>query len=65
MKYLNCYLEKIADLAIGAVLVLIAILSFIFGFTVMVPVVGILMAVPIIAFSIRFFTASLSKACSI
>jgi hypothetical protein len=64
MKYLSCYFEKIAELAIGAVMLLIAILSFIFGFTAMVPVVGILVAVPIFALSIRFFGASLSKACS-
>ena len=65
MKNLYCYLEKIGELGIGAVLLLIAILFFIFGFTAMVPVVGILIAVPIIALSIRFFRAPLSKTCSL
>ena len=65
MKYVYCYLEKIGELGMGAVLLLIAILFFIFGFTAMVPVVGILIAVPIIALSIRFFRAPLSKTCSL
>ena len=65
MKYLYCYLEKIGELVIGAVMLLIAILFFIFGFTAMVPVVGIFIAVPIIALSIRFFRAPLSKTCSL
>jgi predicted PurR-regulated permease PerM len=38
---------------------------FIFGFTALVPVVGIFIAVPIIALSIRFFRAPLSKTCSL
>ena len=65
MKNLYCYLEKIGELGIGAVLLLIAILFFIFGFTAMVPVVGIFIAVPIIALSISFFRALLSKKCSL
>jgi len=65
MKYLYCYLEKIGELVIGAVMLLIAIVFFIFGFTAMIPVVGIFIAVPIIALSVRFFRAPLSKTCSL
>ena len=64
MKYLYCYLEKIGELVIGVLMLLIAIVIFIFGFTALVPVVGILIAVPIVALSIRFFEAPLSKTCS-
>ena len=64
MKYLFCYLEKIGELVIGAVMLFVAILFFIFGFTALVPVVGILLAVPIIALSMRFFETLLSKTCS-
>ena len=64
MKYLYCLLEKIGELAIGAVMLLVASVLFVSGFTALVPLVGILIAVPIVAFSIRFFSAPLSKTCS-
>ena len=64
MKYLYGYLEKTGKLVLGALMLLIAILFFIFGFTALVPVVGILIAIPIVALSIRFFETLLSKTCS-
>ena len=65
MKRLYCKFEKIGEVAAGAVLLLIAILFCIFGFVTLAPVVGLFLAVPVIAFSIYLFGTPKSKTCSL
>jgi Sec-independent protein secretion pathway component TatC len=65
MKRLYCKLEKVGEVAVGAVLLLIAILFCIFGFVTLAPVVGLFLAVPVIAFSVYLFGTPQSKTCSL
>ena len=65
MKRLYCKFEKVGELAVGAVLLLIAILFCISGFVILAPVVGFILAVPVIAVSIYLFGAPTSKACAL
>ena len=65
MKRLYCKFEKVGELAVGAVLLLIAILFCISGFVILAPVVGFILAVPVIAVSIYLFGTPTSKACAL
>ena len=65
MKRLYCKFEKIGEIAIGAVLLLMAILFCVAGFVILAPVFGLLLAVPVIAFSVYLFGTPASKTCSI
>jgi hypothetical protein len=65
MKRLYCKIEKVGEVAIGAVLLLIASLLCILGFVYLAPVVGLFLAVPVIAFSIYWFGTPPSKTCSL
>ena len=65
MKRLYCKFEKVGEVAIGAALLLIAILFCIFGFAILAPVVGLFLAVPVIAFSIYLFGIPPSKTCTL
>jgi hypothetical protein len=65
MKRLYCKIEKVGEVSIGAVLLLIASLLCILGFVYLAPVVGLFLAVPVIAFSIYLFGTPPSKTCSL
>jgi Sec-independent protein secretion pathway component TatC len=65
MKRLYCKFEKVGEIAIGAVLLLIASLLSILGFVYLAPVVGIFLAIPVIAISIYLFGTPPSKTCSL
>lgn len=65
MKRLYCKFEKVGEVAFGATLLLIAIVCCIAGFVILAPVVGLFLAVPVIAFSIYLFSTPPSKTCSI
>jgi Sec-independent protein secretion pathway component TatC len=65
MKRLYCKFEKVGEVAIGAALLLIASLLCIVGFVYLAPVVGLFLAVPVIAFSIYLFGTPTSKTCSL
>lgn len=64
MKRLYCQFEKFGEIAAGVALLLIAILCGIAGFVILAPVVGLLVAIPAIAFSVYLFGTPASKACS-
>jgi hypothetical protein len=65
MKRLYCKFEKVGEVAAGAALLLIASLLCIVGFVYLAPVVGLFLAVPVIAFSIYLLGTPASKTCSI
>jgi hypothetical protein len=65
MKRLYCKFEKVGEVGIGAALLLMAILFCIVGFVILAPVVGLFLAVPVIAFSVYLFSAPPSRACSL
>lgn len=65
MKHLYCKFEKVGEVAVGTALLLMAILLCIFGFVTLAPVIGLFLAVPIIALSIYLFGTPPSKTCSL
>ena len=65
MKRLYCKFEKYGEVAAGAALLLAAILLCAFGIVILAPVVGLFLAVPVIAFSIYLFGTPPSKTCSL
>ena len=65
MKRLYCKFEKVGEVAAGAALLLVAILFCIFGFVMLTPIVGLFLAVPVIAVSIYLFGTPPSKTCSL
>ncbi len=62
--YLNCLFEKPVNFAVGAFLFFVGIGFTVIGFTVL-PVIGLLVAVPLFGLSIVFFAADRSKECSV
>jgi hypothetical protein len=65
MKRLYCKFEKVGEVAVGAALLLVAIVFCISGFVILAPVVGFFLAVPVIAVSIYLFGTPPSKTCSL
>jgi hypothetical protein len=63
-KALNCGLEKPLNIVIGGLLFLIG-LGFTFIGVMILPVIGLVVAVPVLAFSIFFFAAPKSKECQV
>jgi len=57
--------EKVGEVAVGAALLLVAIVFCITGFVILAPVVGFFLAVPVVAFSVYLFSTPTSKACSL
>jgi hypothetical protein len=65
MNRLYCKFEKIGEIAIAAVLLLIAILFCLAGLVILAPVLGLFLAVPVIAFSIYLFSTPPTKTCAL
>ncbi len=63
-EYLNCLFEKPVNFAIGVFLFFIGLGFTVIGFTVL-PVIGLMVAVPLFVLSIVFFMADRSKECSV
>ncbi|MEJ2639516.1 MAG: hypothetical protein P8010_08085 [Desulfosarcinaceae bacterium] len=64
LSALNCGLEKPLNIVIGALLFLVG-LGFAFIGMMILPVVGLFVAVPVLAISIFFFAAPKSKECQV
>lgn len=64
MKQIDCLIERPSNIVIGALLTLIALGFSVVGITIL-PVLGLLIAVPIFVAAVAFFTASKSQACSL
>jgi hypothetical protein len=60
----TCMLEKFSNFGIGIVLLLLSIAFGIISFVLM-PVVGLLVAIPVMALGIAFLGAGRSKACQL
>lgn len=64
MNLNNCMFEKASNISVGAVLFLIGLGFAAIGITVL-PVIGLIFAVPVLGLSAIFFTAQRSKECSL
>ena len=64
MKTLDCKLERVSNAVVGAVLLGIGLVFTLLGLTV-IPIIGLLVAVPLGILGIIFVLAPRSKACAI
>ena len=60
----SCTYERISDFSIGLILLFVG-LVFTFMSFVLLPIVGLVIAVPIIVLSVAFLGARRSKACAL
>jgi hypothetical protein len=60
----TCILERFSNFGIGIVLLLLGVAFAIISFVLM-PVVGLLIAIPVMALGIAFLGAGRSKACQL
>jgi hypothetical protein len=64
MKSLDCKLERVSNTMIGAVLFFIGLVFVLLGLTI-IPVIGLLIALPVIIMGTIFIFAPRSKACTL
>ena len=64
MKTLDCQLERVSNAMVGAVLLFIGFIFTLLGLTV-IPVIGLLIAVPLGILGVVFVLAPRSKACAL
>ncbi len=64
MAWYHCLPQTISKLVIGILLFIIGLGAVLIGFTVM-PVIGLIAAVPVFALSIYFVKAHLNRECEI
>jgi hypothetical protein len=64
LSALNCGLEKPLNIVIGALLFLVGLGFTLIGIMIL-PVVGLFVAIPVLAVSIFFFAAPKSKECQV
>jgi hypothetical protein len=62
MKALNCFGEKLSAFIIGMVLLCLGIFFIVIGLTVL-PVIGLLVAVPLLIASVPFLKSAFVAAC--
>jgi hypothetical protein len=60
----NCFFERISALTIGVILMIGAIGLTIISITI-IPVVGLILAVPLFGFSVYFFRVHFNRQCQI
>ena len=64
MSAVSCLFERISALTIGVLLSVGAVGATIIGFTVL-PVIGLIIAVPLAALAVYFFRVHLNRQCQI
>ena len=64
MNRTDCKLERVSNVTVGLILMGVGLLFSLIGITVL-PVIGLLIAVPVLVLSVVFLGAPRSKACAI
>lgn len=64
MNRLSCYFEKISDFGVGLFLLILGLIFAFIGFTV-VPIIGLVVAVPVLILAVSFLGAKRSKECAL
>ena len=64
MNRTDCKLERVSDVTVGLILMGVGLLLALTGITVL-PVIGLLIAVPVLVLAVVFLAAPRSKACTI
>ena len=64
MKTLDCKLERLSNTAVGAIFFFIGLIFTLLGLTI-IPVAGLLIAIPVIIMGKIFILAPRSRACTL
>jgi len=64
MNRTDCKLERVSNVTVGLILMGVGLLFALTGITVL-PVIGLLVAVPVLVLAVVFLVAPRSKACTI
>ena len=64
MNRLSCYFEKISDTAVGLFLLFLGLILTFISFTI-IPVIGLVVAVPVLFLAVSFLGAKKSKECAL
>ncbi len=64
MNRISCYFERISDFAVGLFLLFLGLALTIVSFTI-IPVIGLLIAIPVLVLAIAFLGAKRSKECAL
>lgn len=64
MNRLSCYFEKISDTAVGLFLLFLGLIMTFISFTI-VPVIGLVVAIPVLFLAVSFLGAPKSKECAL
>lgn len=64
MKALNCLFERVSNFSVALILLFVGLAFLVISATIL-PVVGLIVAIPVLAGSVAFFVAHRSKQCSL
>jgi hypothetical protein len=64
MSRLSCYFERVSDLAVGLFLLFTGLALTVVSFTI-IPVIGLVVAIPVLVLAISFLGAKRSKECAL
>lgn len=64
MNRLGCYFERISNLAVGLFLLFTGLALTIISFTI-IPVIGLFIAIPVLALAVAFLGAKRSNECAL
>ena len=64
MNRLSCYFEKISDTAVGLFLLFLGLILTVISFTI-IPVIGLVVAIPVLFLAVSFLGAKKSKECAL
>ena len=64
MNRLSCHFERISDFGVGLILLIFGSIFTLIGFTV-VPVIGLIVAIPMLVLAVSFLGAKKSKECAL
>ena len=64
MNRLSCYFEKISDTAVGLFLLFVGIMLTFISLTI-IPIIGLVVAIPVLFLAVSFLGAKKSKECAL
>jgi uncharacterized membrane protein len=64
MNRIGCYFERLSNFTVGIILLIFGLGMTLIGFTV-IPIIGLLVAVPVFALALAFLMAPRSKTCAL
>lgn len=64
MNRISCYFERISDFAVGLFLLFTGLALTVISFTI-IPILGLVIAIPVLVLAIAFLGAKRSKECAL